>query len=122
MTFRTLTKTKKDNEVAVIRPVVNICEKDNDIELTAEMPGINKEDLSVEVKGDELCIRAKRTIDIPKGYEVLVQERGALIYERVFTVGNQVDARQIKASYKDGLLYVVLKKTEEAQPKKIPIS
>ena len=115
-------RRNNEEEVKVICPVVSIQEKETEIFLNAEMPGIQKDKLSVEVHGEELTISAKRVNDVPKGYTPFIQERIPVEYRRVFSLGNQINKETIAAQYKDGILQVCLKKTATAQPKKITIA
>lgn len=123
MTIKDLMTRRKNNdqECRVVSPAVNIQERESAIVLYAEMPGINKEQLSVEVHGDELTVSAKRFDSVPKDYAVYVQERIPVEYRRVFSLSNHIDKENIEAKYEDGILIVTLHKSEQAQPKKIMV-
>ncbi len=122
MTIKDLIKRKKeDDHIRVVSPVVNIQEQETCILLHAEMPGIEKQQLTVEVHGDELCIEAKKTNIMPQGYTVFMQERMPVEYKRVFNLGRQINKEAVSARYDKGVLTVELKKLESAQPKKITI-
>jgi HSP20 family protein len=108
----------------VIQPLVNICEEDKEIILEAEMAGLTKDDISLDLKGNELTLRGKsgRADDVvPKGYTVVHKERCPLEYVRTFVVGDEIDKSKIDAQYENGILKVKLTKSEAAQPKKIEI-
>jgi len=111
-------------EPRVIQPLVNIHETDKEVVLEAEMTGLNKEDIGLELKGNELTIKGKtRENDetIPKGYTVIHRERCPLEYIRTFTIGDEIDKSKIDAQYENGILRVKLSKSDEAQPKRIEI-
>ena len=122
MTFKDIIRKRSDDEQRIIVPVVNIQEKETEIVLNAEMPALDKSNISVEVHGDELVITGKRFNETPKGYNTIVQERPSVEYKRVFTLGNQINKDSVKAEYTDGILRVCLQKIESAQPKKIAIA
>ncbi|MFC1808758.1 Hsp20/alpha crystallin family protein [Candidatus Omnitrophota bacterium] len=115
-------KRSSEGDFRVVSPVVNIEEKETEIMLYAEMPGIEKDALAVEVHGDEMTISAKRTSEVPKGYTSYLQERIPVEYRRVFSLGNQIDKNNISAQYENGIVTIVLKKSESAYPKKITVT
>jgi len=108
----------------VIQPLVNIREEDKEVILEAEMVGLTKNDISLDLKGNELTLRGKagRVDDaVPKGYTLIHKERCPLEYVRTFVVGDNIDKNKIDAQYENGILRVKLTKSEVAQPKKIEI-
>lgn len=113
---------KSDCICTVCRPVVSIRENETDIVLELEMPGVDKETISVDVQGSELTILSKRNVALREGYTFLCNERQSVEYKRVFTLGNDIDKNGIKASYENGILIVTLMKSEESKPKKIMIA
>ncbi|RJP27385.1 MAG: Hsp20/alpha crystallin family protein [Candidatus Omnitrophota bacterium] len=115
---------QKQPESRVIQPLVNIHETDKEVVLEAEMTGLTKEDIGLELKGNELTIKGKtRENDeaIPKGYTVIHRERCPLEYIRTFVIGDDIDKSKIDAQYENGILRVKLVKSDEAQPKRIEI-
>ena len=103
---------------------VDISEDDNAIFIEADMPGVKKEDVKVSVDGDVLCISAERSQneeEKKKGYHRIERSWGSL--SRTFTVGDNVDAEKIDASYDNGVLKVVLPKMEPKPKtgKEIPV-
>lgn len=108
----------------VIQPLVNIHETDKEVILEAEMTGLTKEDIGLELKGNELTIRGKtRESDeiLPKGYVVIHRERCPLEYIRTFIIGDEIDKNKIDAQYENGILRIKLSKSDKAQPKRIEI-
>jgi HSP20 family protein len=117
-------QNQKELETRVIQPLVNIREEQGEIILEAEMAGLSKEDISLDINGDEIVLRARPgrvDDDLPKGYTVIHKERCPLEYLRTFILGNDIDKNKIDAQYDKGVLRVKLAKIEEAQPKKIEI-
>lgn len=105
-----------------ISPLVAIHETDKEVTLEAEMVGLDKDDIKLELKGDELTIRGERKEDIvAKGCTPILRERWPYEYSRTFVLGNEVDREKISAKYEDGVLTLTIPKSEEAQPKRIEI-
>jgi len=119
-----LPDTKKHAEqVTVVSPLVNIQETDKEVIVEAEMSGIQKEDVSVEVKQNELTISGRRKTDgAPKEYRLIHQERFPVEYRRTFILGSEVSKENITAQYENGVLRLRIPKSEETQPKKITIA
>lgn len=108
----------------VIQPLVNIREEENQIILEAEMVGLTRDDISLELKGNELTLRGKTERGdgaVPEGYTVVHRERCPLEYRRTFVIGDDIDKGKIGAQYENGILRVELAKAKEAEPKKIAI-
>ncbi len=115
---------QEETQPRVIQPLVNIREEDKEVILEAEMVGLTKDGISLDLKGNELTLRGKsgRADDvIPKGYTVVHKERCPLEYVRTFVLGEEIDKSKIDAQYEGGILKVKLTKSEAAQPKKIEI-
>lgn len=92
---------------------VDISEDENALFIEADMPGIKKEDVKVSMEDDVLCISAERNQseeEKKKGYHRIERSWGSL--SRSFTVGENVDAEKIEASYDNGVLKIVVPKIE----------
>ena len=105
-------------------PAVDIVEKDNAFEVTAELPGMDEKGIEVKLENGGLTIKGEKQEEKEekrKGYHL--QERRFGSFERHFSVPESVDAEKIEASFKKGLLIVTLPKKAEAQKpaKKIDI-
>ena len=109
LTFRTST------------PRTNLYESGDTFEIRAEVPGIAKENLTVNIQGNYLEISGSRADDTPDGYKLHRVERGANTFSRSFTLPDDVDANKVEAKLKDGILYLTLPKSETAKPKQITI-
>jgi HSP20 family protein len=105
------------------RPNVNLYENEKEVVLEMELPGVSKENVSLEIKDDMLIIAARpRDPQVPQGYEVVYQERSLNAFERSFRLGQELLRDKIQARFENGLLIVSLSKAEKAQPKKIEIA
>lgn len=103
-------------------PRINLLDTGDNLEVISELPGVAKEDLNVKIQGNYLEIGGTRKSDIPEGYEVHRIERDTTTFSRSFTLPYEVDANQVIATLKDGLLKMTLPKSEAAKPKKISIN
>lgn len=96
----------------------DVIEEDNDYKLKADLPGFNKEDIGIDLKGGVLTISAthKENNDEKddKGKYVR-RERREMSYQRSFTVGDEMNPEDINAAYENGVLTVTLPKKEIEQ-------
>lgn len=112
-------KPETVNERPWVAPCVDIYENDNELLLTADVPGVNKENLKINFEKDELQIegRVEEVIEAtPLGREF----RG-VDYRRSFAVPAGIDAAKITAELKDGVLNLHLPKVETLKPRQIQI-
>ena len=106
----------------VYRPVVDIEEHEEGFVLHADLPGLAKEDISIEVDGQELVISGKRVApESQKEGGSYRRERHFGSFERRFKLGPNIKSDSIGAAYKDGVLSVTLPKAEEDKPRKIEV-
>ena len=100
-------------------PKVNVYEYEDKIGVVAEIPGIDKKNLTVEVEDSVLTIKGnKHGFMEDADAKVLRKELKHSAFERKFTLGESLDGDNIKASFKDGLLSVEIPKVEPEKPKK----
>lgn len=103
-------------------PAVDVSENDGEYAITAELPGVKKEDVTVEVHGGVLTIRGeKRSEREEKGEHGRHFERSFGSFSRSFTLPADVDADHVQAGFKDGVLTVQVRKSEAAKPKTVAI-
>lgn len=115
---------KNDEQVKIVRPPVDISTKDNQIVLEVELPGVAKETVNVELHNNTLVISGRKSKDkVEEKYTAIYQERNTAVeYRREFEINSEVDHKNIKANFDNGVLKVSLSKSMEAQPKKIEIN
>ena len=100
-------------------PKVNVYEYDDKVGIVAEIPGLDKKQLSVEVEEGVLTISGdKHGIHEEDGATVLRRELKASSFKRSFELGELLDGDNIKANFKDGILSVSVPKTKPQKPKK----
>jgi HSP20 family protein len=104
-------------------PPVDIYEKDGNIVVKAELPGVDSKDVDVRVENNTLTIRGERKIDNEVKQEHYHRvERAYGTFTRSFSLPSVLDQEKIKAEFKDGVLQVTLPKHERALPKQINIA
>ena len=103
-------------------PQVDITETDKEFVIKAEIPEVKKEDVKVTVENGVLTIRGERKQETEeKGKKFHRVERHYGSFIRSFTLPDNVDPANIKASFKDGMLGLQIQKTAEAKPKSIEV-
>lgn len=110
---------EKPAHLDIIAPLVDIYENADEILLHADMPGVEKENVSVNVDNGKLEITGIRTFQ-RSGVESW-HEFGDVEYRRVFSVPQTIDVSKVIAELKDGILKLHLPKAESAKPKTIEI-
>jgi HSP20 family protein len=107
----------------VWHPNIDIVEKDDKLLTTVELPGINKEDVSISIENNVLSIEGtKKHEKEEKKEQYYRNERSFGSFKRSFKLPYPVDAKKIKANFKNGLVKIEIPKSPEAKAKEIPIS
>jgi len=105
------------------RPPVDIYETREGIVLQIELPGVKKDDVSVEVKDNVLTIKGERLLDPAiKDEDYYRKERSFGKFSRSFSLQEMIKPDQIKASFKDGVLSVEVPRPEEEKPKQVTVN
>ncbi|MCF8069085.1 MAG: Hsp20/alpha crystallin family protein [Desulfobacterales bacterium] len=115
---------KSDEEACLCNwdPAVDIYDNEDKIVLKAELPGVDKKDISIDVKGKVLTLRGERSSDNEvKEDSYYRRERTFGKFERAFNLVAEVDPEKIKADFKDGILKIEIPKPEAPKPKQITI-
>jgi len=105
----------------VLRPPVDIYEDADGITLMADMPGVSRDRLTIEVDKDMLLVEGDARIDMPEGMEALYADVRSTRYRRSFALSGELETGQIDASLKDGVLSVRIPKRAEVRPRKIEV-
>jgi HSP20 family molecular chaperone IbpA len=106
---------------SVLRPAVDISEKAEGITLQADMPGVSRERLNIEVDRDTLTIEGVAHLEMPEGMEALYADVRSTRYRRSFALSGELDTDAIQASLRDGVLSVHIPKRAEVRPRKIEV-
>jgi len=104
-------------------PRVDIVESENDFKLHADLPGLAKEDIKIQVEDGVLTVSGEKKVEKREEkngrYRHLERSYGA--FARSFSLPDNIDTSSVDAHYKDGVLELTLKKTEVAKPKAIEV-
>jgi HSP20 family molecular chaperone IbpA len=104
-----------------MRPLVDIFEDETGLTLQADMPGVSKERLDIQVDSDTLSINGSANIAMPEGMEPLYADVRSTRYERSFSLSRELDGGKVEATLKEGVLTLRIPKKEKYQPRKIEI-
>ena len=114
----------KDESMALVEwiPVVDVMETDEEFQIRAELPGVEKNDVKLSVENGVLLISGHREQEKEeKGKRYHKTERAYGSFARSFTMPDSVDEQKVAAEFKNGMLTVRLPKSEKARPKSIEV-
>ena len=102
---------------------IDVAEKDGEYKVLAEIPGVKKDDIQVDIEGDVVSITAEARAekDVKEGERVIHSERYFGKISRSFRLGQEVDQAKASAKYSDGVLELVLPKKTAASAKRVTI-
>jgi HSP20 family protein len=114
---------RENNEVmGTWYPVVDMFEENDSFVIKAELPGMDKKDISVDVKDRVLTLKGERKFENEvKEENYYRRERSYGKFQRAFTLPADIDPNEIRADFKDGLLKIEVPKPEEHKPKEITV-
>ncbi len=106
-----------------VYPHVNLHEGEAGYVLTAELPGVAPEDISVSIEGSTVTLSGERKIEYPgdQGTAVHRRERQSGSFRRAFELPAEIDLENAKATHKNGVLTLALPKSPAAMPRQIAI-
>ena len=103
-------------------PSLNVWANEEGLQITAEVPGVSPKDIDISVVGDTLTLSGVREPDdLKEGARYHRQERGYGNYTRSIQLPFSVNVDKVEATFKNGVLTIVLPRAEEDKPKKITI-
>lgn len=102
-------------------PPLELADTGECITITAEVPGVNKEEVELTVLGDTLTIAGEKKLPAEEGPTYVRHERPHGKFRRLINLPYAVAQDGIKAAYKDGILTITLPKAEEAKPRQISV-
>ena len=103
-------------------PTTDIYETEDGLTVVMEIPGVEKEDIDVNLENDVLRVEGRIDFAKYEGLEPLYTEYNIGHFARAFTVSRRIDQQQISAQLEDGVLKLMLKKATEAMPRRIAIN
>lgn len=108
-------------ENRLLTPAIDIDETNDAYLVTADVPGVKKDDIKIETVGNQLTISAERRFETTEGRRNERRERYYGTFQRSFTLPSGADMEQIEANYDGGVLTVKIPKGEQAKARRIEI-
>ncbi|MDI5984554.1 Hsp20/alpha crystallin family protein [Halomonas sp. M4R5S39] len=112
--------TPEQREPAMLPPV-DIYEEGNALHLLADLPGVKRESLSIEVDNNVLSLEGEIQVDMPEGISATYAEVRAQRFARRFTLSHEIDGDAIEARVDNGVLHLVLPKKDSHRTRRIEI-
>ncbi len=106
---------------APLTPPIDIYEGADGLILEADLPGVSDHSLSIELEDNVLNLRGKAISPLPEGARVLHEEYRSGDFWRSFILSDEVDPARITASFKNGVLRIILPKAERSKTRRIEI-
>ena len=103
-------------------PPLNVFRHGDDIVVIAEVPGVRKSDLQIEVKGRTIRIAGAKSVGYGEKTSIHRRERLAGRFDRAITLPVEIEADKVKAECRDGILALYLPRAETDKPRAIPLS
>ena len=103
-------------------PTLNVFRKGDDFVLVAEVPGVKKSDLDIQVKGNTIKLAGAKAAAYPEKASLHRRERLFGRFDRTVTLPVEIDPEGVKAEYNDGLLALWLPRAAHDKPRSIPVA
>jgi len=103
-------------------PPINVFRKDDEFVVLAEVPGVKKSDLDVQVKGNTIRISGTKSVAYPERAGVHRRERLGGRFDRVVSLPVEIDPDAVQAECRDGLLALLLPRAERDKPRSIKVA
>ena len=108
--------------VSTIAARFDVVEKADRFEARIDLPGVNKDDIDVQIEGASVRVKAEvKSPAVDEGTKVLHSNRASQSFQRAFTLPAEVDESRAEAAYENGVLTLTLPKQEVVQPKRLAI-
>lgn len=114
-------KSQTSYTEAALTPPVDVVEDGTGITLYADLPGVSKDKLHLEVESDTLTIEAESGLSVPEGLQSSHTEVGLARFRRVFTLSKELDTGKVSAELNQGVLKLRIPKVAQAQPRRIEV-
>lgn len=107
---------------SALMPPVDVIEDASGITLYADLPGVSRDKLSLQVETGTLTIDAEIDLNLPEGLQSSHTEVGLGRFHRTFTLSSELDTEKVTAELADGVLRLRIPKAEHAKPRRIEVS
>jgi len=121
MSDNTPVKKQSVADEAALLPPVDVIEDASGITLYADLPGVPKDRLHLQIEAETLTIEGEIDLEMPGGMEASHAEVNLPRYRRVFTLSKELDAGKVAAEFNQGVLKLSIPKAEHAQPRKVEV-
>ena len=118
---RGVTSRGRQQQEPALLPAVDVVEDATGITLYADVPGLSKERLELNVEADTLTIEGELDLGLPEGMQASHVEVGVGRYRRAFTLGKELDTAKVTAELAHGVLTLRIPRAEHAQPRRIEV-
>jgi HSP20 family protein len=102
-------------------PPINVFRKGDDFVIIAELPGVRKSDLDIQVKARTLRLSGKKSVEYQKGASLHRRERLSGTFDRALSLPIEVDTDRVQAEYHDGVLALLLPRAAQDKPRTIQV-
>lgn len=113
--------TQPSRSEAALVPPVDVVEDSTGITLYADLPGVPKDKLSLQIENDTLTIEGDLALNLPQAIEANHAEVGLARFRRVFSLSKELDTTKVSAELSQGVLRLRIPKAEHAQPRRIQV-
>ena len=103
-------------------PSINLFQDGDDTVIMAEVPGVKKDEIQVQIKDNLITISGERKTDYPEKASVHRVERRGFKFDRTMKLPVKVDVEKVKADYENGIVKIVMPRAESDKPKMIDIN
>ncbi len=116
-----ITAQQNKTEVAILTPATDIYESQKGVVLYVDLPGVSKNTLDIDVDQNILTIKGEIELAATEEMQPTYMDIRGNVFERRFTLGDELDSSKIEAKIKQGTLKLSIPRLEQHQPKKIAI-
>ncbi|MCX8057817.1 MAG: Hsp20/alpha crystallin family protein [Spirochaetes bacterium] len=111
-----------DSPIKLNAPAIDIEQDENNFYIKADIPGLTKDDIEIELKDGMLTLRGEKKVEKEeKKKECFRKERWEGKFERTISLPDYIDTEKAEATYNNGVLEITLPKKEEKKPKKLTL-
>lgn len=110
---------EKNQKLRVLTPSVDIYENTEEILLFADLPGVKKENITIDLDNGQLTLVGNRYV--PQEKDMQLEEFGSAQFRRIFSVPQGIDLAKVDAELNEGVLKLHLPKSESVKPRRIEI-
>ncbi len=114
--------SREDVARRIYTPAVDIIKRKDDLEVVADMPGVDEKTLDVMIEKNTLTIYGKVLQEPAENLTLKSSEYGIGDYKRIFTISEEIDRDRIQATVKNGVLRITLPKAEAVKSRKIAVA